>query len=152
MNQLVIRIIAILFTASIVVAFTYWIGNTVEDRKPQILATETINKMNNIDSALQIYKAEKGKVVLGDYNPDTNPTGMPVFQPLVDEGYLKEQALDVNWNYDTKNGYVQKNLGNDALAERACSKINNMRNGTPEDLEPPLCSNNPDNLVCCLVD
>ena len=150
MNQLVIRIIAILFTASIVVAFTYWIGSTVEDRKPEILATETINKMNNIDSALQIAKSEKGEIVLGDYNSETNPNGTPVFQSLVDDGYLKKEALDNSVNYDAKLGKTKKILGNDELAKRACSKINNMKHGTPIDLLPPDCSINPNNLSCCL--
>tara|TARA_B100000073_G_scaffold348228_1_gene365814 strand:- start:378 stop:836 length:459 start_codon:yes stop_codon:yes gene_type:complete len=152
MNQLVLRIIAIIFSASVVVAFVYWIGETMENRKPEILATETINQMNNVDSALQIYKSEKGKVVLGDYNETTNPNGTPTFKPLVDEGYLKKSALDLNWNYDTQNGYVQKTLGKDELAKKACSRINHMRNGTPEDLEPPKCDNNVNNLLCCLND
>ena len=150
MNQLVIKIIAILFSALVVLAFTYWLGSTMDDRKPEILATETINRMNNIDSALQIYKAEKGRITLGDFNRDTNPTGMPVFKPLVEEGYLMEQALETSWDYDPQTGNVQKYLGEDEMAKRSCAMVNHMRHQTPEDLEPPTCDNNPNNLSCCL--
>lgn len=150
MNQLVIRIIMILFSASIVVAFVYWVGETVDDRKPEILATETINQMNNIESALQIAKSEQGKIVLGDYDSNTNPNGIPVFQSLVDDGYLKKSALDDSINYDKELGKTKKVLGKDELAKRACSKINNMKHKTPIDLLPPDCSINPNNLSCCL--
>lgn len=151
MKNLITIIIAIFVSGLIVTAFRYLFGDSFKERTPDVMAINTINKVNEIDAAIQIYKAEHGQLLLGDYDPVTNPTGTPTFQALVDEGLLKEDALKNNWGYAASEGLVQRNLGTDEMAEAECSAINHIKHKTPKDLAPPSCESNPLELSCCLL-
>lgn len=148
MGKLFALLLAIILGLTLAVLQVLNIGNGFSDKSVDAQATRIVDQATAIELALDVYKAEEMEVVLGD---DVN---VPLFQPLINKGYLKQsingeiQDSGLKWEYDSGNLVLKKVL-NTGNAENTCHKINNIRHKKPLDYDIPSCADNPENLACC---